>query len=280
MDSFELNKIIGAILGTLLFVMGVGFLAEAIYEPAHGGGPGYALPEAAADETADAGAAAPAAAVDIGTLLASADPVQGAAAAKKCASCHDFTKGGPNKTGPNLYGIVGEKIADVAGFTFSDALKAHANETWTYENLNTWLISPKGYAPGTKMTFAGDKDDADRANIIAYLSTLSDSPVPFPAPAAPAGGAAPTSEQTTDTSSAPAAASSEAPTPPMTPSSAAPAATSSEAAPAAAPASSEAPAAAPAPASSEAPAAAPVAPASSEAAPAEPAPSAASSAAQ
>jgi cytochrome c len=285
MDSFELNKIIGAILGTLLFVMGIGFLAEAIYEPAHGAGPGYALPEAVADTSADAGTAAPAAVVDIGTLLASADPVQGAAAAKKCASCHDFTKGGPNKTGPNLYGIVGEKIADVAGFTFSDALKAHASETWTYENLNTWLISPKAYAPGTKMTFAGDKDDADRANIIAYLSTLSDSPVPFPAPAAPVGGAAPTSAQTTDTSSAPVAASSEAPTPPMTTSSeAAPAAAasaSSEAPAAAAPASSEAPAAAPA--SSEAPAAAPASSAEAPAAPASSAaaaPSAASSAAQ
>jgi cytochrome c len=195
MDSFELNKIIGAILGTLLFVMGVGFLAEAIYEPAHGSGPGYDLPAPAENEaTTDNGAAAPAVA-DIGTLLAAADPKAGEAAAKKCQACHDFTKGGPNKTGPNLYGIVGEKIADVPGFAFSDALKAHASETWDYEKLNQWLISPKAFAPGTKMTYAGDKDDADRANIIAYLSTLSKSPVPFPPPAAPAGGQAPTSSQ-------------------------------------------------------------------------------------
>jgi len=132
-----------------------------------------------------------------------------------------FTKqGGGNK--------VGEKIADVPGFAFSDALKAHASETWDYEKLNQWLISPKAFAPGTKMTYAGDKDDADRANIIAYLSTLSEKPVPFPPPAAPAA---------SSQEAAPAASSSEAA---PASSSAAPAASSSEAAPAAssAPASS------------------------------------------
>jgi cytochrome c len=201
MDSFELNKIIGAILGTLLFVMGIGFLAEAIYEPAHGGGPGYNLPEPTEAEGGPTTEGPAQRVADIGTLLASADPKAGEAAAKKCASCHDFTEGGPNKTGPNLYGIVGEKIADVPGFAFSEALKAHASETWTYDKLNEWLISPKAFAPGTKMTYAGDKDDKDRANIIAFLSTLSKSPVPFPPPAAPAGGQAPTGEQTTPGSS-------------------------------------------------------------------------------
>ena len=243
MDSFELNKIIGAILGTLLFVMGVGFLAEAIYEPAHGTGPGYDLP-APSEEPGNGDTGGPAAGpVDIGTLLAKADAKAGEAAAKKCGACHDFTKGGPNKTGPNLYGIVGEKIADVPGFAFSDALKAHASETWDYEKLNQWLISPKAFAPGTKMTYAGDKDDADRANIIAYLSTLSEKPVPFPPPAAPAAPAASSQE------GAPAASSSEAA---PAPSSAAPTASSSEAAPASsAPAPSSAPASS-APASSSA----------------------------
>jgi cytochrome c len=220
MDSFELNKIIGAILGTLLFVMGVGFLAENIYAPITGQGPSYNLPEPA--ENASAQPAAAAASVPLPELLAKADPQAGADSVKKCQSCHDFTEGGPNKTGPNLYNIVGSKIADVPGFSFSDALKAHANETWTYENLNKWLASPKTFAPGTKMTFVGIPDDSERANVLAYLRTLSHNPVPFPtaaaAPAADAkaGAAAPAENATTPASNAtaPAAPSS---TPAATP---------------------------------------------------------------
>lgn len=236
MDSYELNKIIGAILGTLLFVMGVGFLAEAIYHPITDNGPGYMLPVGADTGTGDTTTPDAPTAVSIGTLLASADPVAGQASAKKCQSCHDFTKGGPNKTGPNLYGIVGEQIAATPGYTFSAALQAHASETWTYENLNGWLTSPKGWAPGTKMAFAGIKDDAERANVIAYLSTLSESPVPFPPADAASEQAAPPSEQVTEGTS-----SAEAPT--ETPSTMdEPGMSSSEAAPASseAPVSSEA----------------------------------------
>jgi cytochrome c len=211
MDSFELNKIIGAILGTLLFVMGVGFLAEAIYEPEHGSGPGYNLP-APSEETGGPGDnGGPAKVADIGTLLASADPKAGEAGAKKCASCHDFTDGGPNKVGPNLYDVVDRAIASHPGFGYSDALKAKSSDKWTYENLNQWLISPKGWAPGTKMTYAGDKDDQDRANIIAYLSTLSKSPKPFPAPAAPSAEPAASSAEPAASSGEPPAASSSTP---------------------------------------------------------------------
>src|SRR5205085_11949057 len=124
----------------------------------------------------------PGAVAEIGTLLPSADPKAGEATAKKCASCHDFTEGGPNKVGPNLYDVVDRPIASHPGFYYSDALGAKKADKWTYENLNQWLISPKAWAPGTKMTYAGDKDDKDRANIIAYLSTLSKSPKPFPPP--------------------------------------------------------------------------------------------------
>src|SRR5947207_1742849 len=140
MDSFELNKIIGAILGTLLFVMGVGFLAEAIYEPAHGTGPGYNLP--AAPENNGDNTTAPAV-VDVGTLLASADPKAGADDAKKCGACHDFTEGGGNKTGPNLYDVVGRQIASHPGFAYSPSLSEHSKDKWTYELLNQWLTSPK-----------------------------------------------------------------------------------------------------------------------------------------
>ncbi len=245
MDSFELNKILGAILGTLLFVMGLGFIAEGVYAP-RASGPGYDLPapseEAPSDQTTT-----PAAPVDIGTLLATADPKAGESAAKKCGACHDFTEGGPNKIGPNLYGVVGRPIASHPGFSYSADLSAHSSETWTYDKLNTWLTAPKSFAAGTKMTYAGDKDDKDRANIIAFLSTLSHSPVPFPPPAAPQGGEAPTSSQVVSGVSSAAPASAEA-------SGAAPAGSAASEAPAssAAPASSEAPASSAAPVSSEA----------------------------
>lgn len=197
MDSFELNKIIGAVLGTLLFVMGVGFLAEAVYHPIEGRGPGLTLAEAAPADGHGAAAAEPAApAVPLGVLLASADATAGQAAVKKCSSCHNFGEGESNKTGPLLYGVVGRVEGSHEGFAYSDGMLAHKNngDTWTYENLDAFLTSPKTYTPGTKMSFAGVKDPKERANILAYLQTLSPTPVPFPAAeAAPAaeGAAAP-----------------------------------------------------------------------------------------
>ena len=205
MDSFQLNKILGAILGTLLFVMGIGFVAEAIYAP-RATGAGYALPSPSEEANPNGPAAAPAAIADIGALLAKADPKAGESAAKKCGACHDFTENGPNKIGPNLYGVVGRPIASHPGFAYSDDLSKHKADSWTYDNLNIWLSGPKAFAPGTKMGYAGDKDDSDRANIIAYLSTLSHSPVPFPAPAA-ASSAEPAASAT---SAAPAEAASSA----------------------------------------------------------------------
>lgn len=198
MDSFELNKIIGAVLGTLLFVMGVGFLAEAIYRPIEDRGPGLTLAEAAAGGEQGGAAAEPAApAVPLGVLLASADAKAGQASAKKCSSCHNFGNGESNKTGPLLYGVVGRVEGSHEGFAYSDGMLAHKTngDTWTYENLNAFLTSPKTYTPGTKMSFAGVKDPQERANILAYLQTLSPTPVPFPAAeaapaAAPAEGAA------------------------------------------------------------------------------------------
>jgi cytochrome c len=203
MDSFELNKIIGAILGTLLFVMGVGFLAEAIYHPSANGA-GYELPEPEGGEGGEGGGEETPV-VSIAVLLASADPVQGADQAKKCGACHDMSETNANKTGPGLYDVVERVIGSHPGFAYSPVMQEHqaAGDTWTYDNLNHFLTAPKAFAPGTKMTFAGVKNDQERANIIAFLSTLSASPKPFPAPEA-----APTEPTASEE---PAASSEEAP---------------------------------------------------------------------
>jgi cytochrome c len=184
MDSFELNKIIGAILGTLLFVMGAGFLAEAIYAPIEDRGPGYALPEAEA--AGDHGGEVVAVVrPDIGTLLASANAEQGAAAISKCKGCHNFEQGAGNKQGPELFGVVGRQIASHEGFAYGDALAAMgaAGDTWTYENLDAFLFAPRDFAPASKMNFGGLKNDLERANIIAYLASDTPGAPPFPAPA-------------------------------------------------------------------------------------------------
>jgi cytochrome c len=119
--------------------------------------------------------------------LASADPTNGANVFKKCTACHNAENGGPNALGPNLWGVLGEPIGQGRGFAFSDAL-AKVGGTWNWNNLSDWLHSPKNFAPGTKMTFAGISNPQDRADVIAYLNQQSSSPLPLPA--APAEAAA------------------------------------------------------------------------------------------
>ena len=158
MDSFELNKIIGAILGTLLFVMGVGFLAEAIYHPA-AAGPGYALPEPEGGDHGDGGGEE-VAVVSIGTLLASADATQGADQAKKCGACHDLSEANANKTGPGLYDVVERVIGSHPGFAYSPVLAEHqaAGDTWTYENLNQFLTRAQGLCAGHQDDLRGRQE--------------------------------------------------------------------------------------------------------------------------
>ena len=178
MDSFELNKILGAILGTCLLLMVTNFAAQAIFAPVNPAKPGFDI--AVKEEGAGGGKEAAAAPSEpIEKLLQTASVEKGMAAAKKCAACHTFEKGAPNRVGPNLDGIVNEPRGEGRGFNFSAAMKAKGG-TWTFDELNKFLTSPKGYIPGTAMGFAGLTKDSERADVIAYLNTLSEHPAPLP----------------------------------------------------------------------------------------------------
>jgi cytochrome c len=191
MNSFELNKVLGAVLGTCLFLVAVHIASGAVFTPAAPAKPGYVI-EVKEEQPAQGGAASPAA-VPIEQLLASASAQQGQSDAKVCLTCHNFGKGQGNKVGPDLYGVVGRQVASEQGFNYSAPLKAMGG-TWTFDALNKWLLNPRNDVPGTLMTFGGVPSEKQRANIIAYLNSNSDSPQPLPkaAEAAPAPGPAAT----------------------------------------------------------------------------------------
>jgi cytochrome c len=187
-----INKFLGAVLGTCLVLLVMNLVAQAIFAPHVPAKPGYKIevkeaPEAAHKEAvhkddkpaASSKDADVASAVSLGKRLQAASVENGAIVAKKCAACHTLEKGGPNRVGPNLYGIVGEPRGKGRGFNFSEAMKTKGG-TWTFDELNKFLTNPKGYIPGTAMSFAGVPKDSERADIIAYLNKNSDKPEPLP----------------------------------------------------------------------------------------------------
>lgn len=212
MDSFEFNKVLGALLGTAFVAFSISIVADSIFASPVPEKPGFAIEAAEEGAGAAAGGAEAPAAISVAELLAKADAQAGEAVFKKCAACHSIEKGGPNKVGPDLWAVVNRPIASHEGFAYSGAMKEFSqggSVVWDFEHLNNFLASPKGYIKGTAMGFAGVKKDEERANLLAYLNSQSDTPAPLPtadaapaaepvaapaegaAPAAPAEGAAP-----------------------------------------------------------------------------------------
>jgi len=221
MDSFEWNKIAGAVLGTLIFIFVIRLVAEAIYEPEVPTKPGYAVQGVV--EAAGSAATAPVEEVipDWGTVLPAADVAAGKTVSVKCEQCHDTSSAKTNKIGPALYGVVGRPRASVAGFDYSSAMKAKGG-TWTYDEIFKFTKSPGAYIPGTKMSFAGLSRAEDRINLIAFLRTNADSPAAIPAPKpatpsptpseakpVPAAGAAPATPNTPKGASVPVPATAD-----------------------------------------------------------------------
>ena len=181
MDSDYVNKILMAVLATCLGLVAMNIAAGAVFSPRVPAKPGFEI--AVQEKTPEQKGGQEEAPQPIEVRLASSSPERGQSAAKVCLACHSFDKGGPNKQGPNLWGVVGRQRASEPGFKYSDAMKGKGG-TWTFEELDKFLTSPKGYIPGTAMTFAGFSRPAQRADVINYLHTLSDKPVDLPKAAA------------------------------------------------------------------------------------------------
>ena len=179
MDSFELNKIIAAILMVALLVIGLGKIADSVFHVKKPKNPGYQVKIESQLISDNSEAAKVVEIVDITSLMALGDVASGEKIFKKCAACHSINKGGKNKIGPALYNIVGRTVGGLENYKYSKALSSYGKE-WTFEELNGFLLKPASYIKGTKMSYAGLRKEKDRASIIKYLNQNGDSPLPLP----------------------------------------------------------------------------------------------------
>jgi cytochrome c len=180
-SSLEVNKMLAAILTAGIIASGSGVISRIVYRPHVPVESAYPIEVAATEDGAEEAGGEPA--VSLAALLADASVEEGQTVAKKCAACHTFEEGGANKIGPALWGVVGRDIASVEGFAYSDALTSQEG-AWDYETLSHFLANPKGWAPGTKMAFAGLKKDQDLADALVYLRSISPDAPPLPEPEA------------------------------------------------------------------------------------------------
>ena len=180
MDSFEINKIIAAILMVALLIIGLSKISDAIFYVEKPETPGYSVEvEQTISTSTTAAEQKIEKLVDIAALMSMGDAVSGEKIFKKCAACHSIVKGGKNKIGPALYNVVGRQVGVVGDYKYSKALINYKKE-WTFEELNGYLIKPAKWIKGTKMAFAGLRKEKDRASVIKYLNQNSDNPLPLP----------------------------------------------------------------------------------------------------
>ena len=173
--GFEINKLVAAILVTVLIVFGIGKISDIIFKVNETGVIAYKVEEPARSSSE----AKAESSVEISSLLSLGDVTHGAKVFKKCAACHSINKDGKNKIGPKLYNVVGRATGATSDYKYSKALISYS-KTWTFEELNGFLIKPAKWIKGNKMGFAGLKNDKDRASVILYLNQNSDNPQPLP----------------------------------------------------------------------------------------------------
>ena len=179
MDSFEINKIVAAVLMVALLIIGIGKISNIVFHVEKPKTPGYAIEveKIASDSSSVAEVAEEK--IDIAALMSMGDLASGEKIFKKCASCHSIVKGGKNKIGPALYNVVGRQVGEVSDYKYSKALIGY-EKAWTFEELNGFLLKPSKWIKGTKMAYAGLRKEKDRASVIKYLNQNSDNPLPLP----------------------------------------------------------------------------------------------------